>query len=897
MCAGKLKSTGKCETMSNKGYFRYWGKAQQSEDGKWDYHLLPYHCLDVAAVGRCLADRLGIAEHIAQKLGCEKQEVMPVITFLCAVHDIGKFSNGFQYQRPELVAALRGVELNTVYQEKHWSLGYSFWREYADKVFVGDKHAIAYCLDAWFSASSGHHGKPPTSEINSYFNVQRFPVEGAFKFICDIKEIIGMPADIEFLLKDEHLMKESSWLIAGLMVLADWIGSNSRWFSFQQTEQPLKEYWEQKTLPQAQTAINESGVLPISAVSKLSITQLFEYKQATPLQILAEQIPISKNGNLFIIEEITGAGKTEAALMLAHRLISAGYADGLYFGLPTMATANAMHERVERVYQKLFVDASNPALVLAHSASRQYLALENSAEESVDGDDSENAQADMKAWLYDNRKKALLAHVGVGTIDQALLAILPARHQSLRLLGLHRKVLIVDEVHAYDSYMNKLLCALLKFHAAQGGSVILLSATLPVCARKQFLSAFTGDRGNNAALSAAYPLVTGIAGTDFSEKAVEAPLELYREVKVDLVCQEDVVIAKIKAVVEAGNNICWVRNTVFDAQAAYEAVRKHLKADKIILFHARYTLGDRLLIENQIIEQFGKNSNAVTRNGKVVIATQVVEQSLDIDFDCMITDLAPMDLIIQRAGRLCRHARDERGNRIDGMDKRGVPGLTVFAPPFVDEPKADWYKVDFPKAAGVYEHHGQLWLTAQWLAKHKKFRMPQDARDMVEFVYGENTQSDIPESLQRQEDRAGGNDRARAGVGQFQALNLTSGYMPDSLQWLDDEKAPTRLGDIRTTVRLARWNGDMLVPFFNNDWTLSEVSAARYWITQEDETYRKEINAAKALMPDKGKFCVVVPVVEREGVFYGTAKNTSGEEMAVFYDTKRGLRVEEHIPR
>lgn len=877
--------------MSGKGYFRYWGKAKQHEDGKRDYHLLPYHCLDVAAVGRDLADRLGIAEHIAQKLRCEKSEVMPVITFLCAVHDIGKFSNGFQNQIPALAAA------NTAYQEKHWSLGYSFWREYADKVFGGDKDTFLDFFDTWFSASSGHHGKPPMPEINSYFDVRQFPVEEAIKFISDVKEIAGMPADIKFLLKDEYLMKELSWLIAGLMVLADWIGSNSRWFAFQQTGQPLKEYWEQKALPQAQTAINESGILPVSAASRLSVTQLFEYKQATPLQILAEQIPISKNGNLFIIEEITGAGKTEAALMLAHRLMTSGYADGLYFGLPTMATANAMHERVERVYQKLFVDASNPALVLAHSASRQYLALENNEEESNDGENSENAQADAKTWLYDNRKKALLAHIGVGTIDQALLAILPARHQSLRLLGLYRKVLIVDEVHACDSYMNKLLCALLKFHAAQGGNAILLSATLPVCARKQFLSAFTRDKGGNTALSAAYPLVTGITGTNFIENAVESPVGLHREVKVDLVYREDDVIAKIKAAVETGNNICWVRNTVFDAQAAYEAVRKYLNAGKIILFHARYALGDRLLLENQIIEQFGKNSNAGTRSGKVVIATQVVEQSLDIDFDCMITDLAPIDLIIQRAGRLCRHARNERGNRIDGMDQRGVPELIVFTPPFVDEPKADWYKADFPKAAGVYEHHGQLWLTAQWFAKHKRFRMPQDARDMIEFVYDENTQGDIPESLQRQEDRAGGNDRARAGVGQFQVLNLTSGYMPDSLKWLDDEKAPTRLGDIRTTVRLARLNGNRLVPFFNNDWLLSEVSVARYWIAQEDETYRKAIDAVKILMPDKGNFCVVLPVVEKEGVFHGIAKNAAGENIAVLYDAKRGLRVEEHTPR
>ncbi|MBF0494186.1 MAG: CRISPR-associated helicase Cas3' [Candidatus Omnitrophica bacterium] len=690
-------------------------------------------------------------------------------------------------------------------------------------------------------------------------------------------------------------MKELSWLVAGFMVLADWIGSNSRWFPLQQTEQPLKEYWDKKALPQAQTAINESGILPVPAASRVNITKIFAYKHATPLQLLAERIPISPDGNLFIVEEITGAGKTEAAFMLSHRLIAAGYAGGMYFGLPTMATANAMHERIERVYRKLFADASNPALILAHSASRQYLALENTAEVFGDGDDSENAQADTKAWLYDNRKKALLAHVGVGTIDQALLAILPARHQSLRLLGLHRKVLIVDEVHAYDSYMNKLLCTLLKFHAAQGGSVILLSATLPVCARKQFLSAFTEGKGmsydDKVILSTAYPLVTGIMGTDFSELSVDSPLALRRIVNVHLQHSENDIVAMLKAVVEAGKNICWVRNTVFDAQAAYEAVSKHIDVDQITLFHARYALGDRLLIEKRITDLFGKNSGGITRRGKVVIATQVVEQSLDIDFDYMITDLARMDLIIQRAGRLCRHARDAHGDRTDKSDKRGTPELTVFAPVLEAVIDKDWYKAVFPKAANIYEHHGQLWLTAKWLAEHKKFRMPEDARDMIEFVYGENSQDEIPESLQRQEDRAGGNDRARAGVGQFQSLNLRAGYMP-GLNWLDDEKAPTRLGDVQTTVRLARWKNDVLVPFNNNDWRLSEVLIARYLIAKEAEGDRKAIEDAKELMPDKGKFCVVIPLIEKENIFYGKAVSAAGEIITILYNIRRGLRVQ-----
>lgn len=877
------------------GYFRYWGKA----DKNGTYQPLVYHCLDVAAVGKLLADQLGIVKHIAKRLGCRDRTIAPFIPFLCAIHDVGKFSDGFQNQLPDLAFALRGVQLQSVYQEKHWSVSHCFFREYADQIFSGGKDEILDLLDSWFSASSGHHGRPPMSQMNAYFDKKKFPVDDALSFIKDVRELFEIYTDEWSLFKDkgEQLMKELSWLLAGLMVLADWIGSNMRWFPFQMEEKSLQEYWEKKALLQAKVAIKETGVLPIASGDALNVRKLFSYiQQATPLQTLAQKLPISNNANLLIIEEITGAGKTEAALVLANRLMAAGYADGVYFGLPTMATANAMHERIEQMYQKLFVGGSKPALILAHSASRQYLALESNDSEAADNDEAENAQADAHMWLYDNRKKALLAHFGVGTIDQALLAILPARHQSLRLLGLHRKVLVVDEVHAYDSYMNKLLCTLLKFHAAQGGSAILLSATLPMSVRKQFLSAFAEGSGMgfdaSVQLSNEYPLVTSITGTDFAQNPVASSPQFHREINVIPVYHEDDIVSRIIAAVKTGKNICWIRNTVFDAQTAYDHLCKELGEEYLILFHARYALGNRLMIEKEVVERFGKQSDAERRRCRVVIATQVVEQSLDIDFDCMISDLAPIDLIIQRAGRLCRHARDGQGNRIDENDKRGTPELMLFMPPLGGEIKDDWYKSVFRKAAGVYSHHGQLWLTAQWFMNNKQFQMPRDARNMIESVYGENALDEIPEPLKRQEDRATSSDRAMAGMGQYASLNLESGYMPD-VNWTDDEKAPTRLGDIRTTVRLARWDNDALVPFFNNCWMHSEVAVSRYWIIGEDETYRKAIGAAKDTMPDKGKFCVVVPLTEKDNVFCGAAVNPRSQKITVLYDKKRGLRTKE----
>jgi len=883
-------------------YFKYWGKA--ARDGSY-YHPLIYHSLDVAAVGIKLAEQLRLSIHFSERLACEEQKILQFIAFLCAIHDIGKFSDGFQNQRPDLVQLLRGVSLTAAYQEKHWSSGYRLLRENAHGIFNCDTSTICDFLGAWLSASSGHHGRPPMQMAGMLSLSAQFSDKvksAAIEYICEARDLLYVSKDISFLCIDETLMKELSWQVAGLTILADWIGSNTRWFPYcQEDPQSIYDYWQKMALPQADKAINESGVVPLASARPRAVPEVFEHiKNITPVQQYVENVVIDNKPSLFILEEITGAGKTEAALILAHRMIAHGNADGIYFGLPTMATANAMHQRVETVYRKFYADNANPVLILAHSASRQYLAFESRAGFSS-GDVTEDAEIDARAWFYDNRKKALLANVGVGTIDQALLAVLPARHQSLRLLGLHRKVLIVDEVHAYDSYMNKLLRALLTFHAAQGGSAILLSATLPKAQRVLFLEAFAEGMNmpfkKNTKLSVEYPLITAITCGKIIERAVQSPNRLFKEVIVTVLHKENEVYERIKTALENGKSICWVRNTVFDAQKAYTELIDNLGIENVSLFHARFALGNRLLIEKQIVNDFGPASNGAMRTGKAVIATQVVEQSLDIDFDCMISDLAPIDLIIQRTGRLCRHARDKMGNRINGEDERGEPEIIVYMPRLDEEISADWYKSFLPKAAGIYEHHGQLWLTARWLMEKHKFRMPQDARAMIESVYEDLAQESIPSALAHQENRAGGSDRARASVAQFQALKLKDGYMPNVIQWQDDEKAPTRIGDIRTTLRLAVWDNGELVPYFcskqGNDWMLSEVSVSQYWIKKEDEASQKAIEKAKSEMPDKGKFCVVVVLEENNGMFKGYALNARDERVTILYDTKIGLRVKE----
>jgi hypothetical protein len=253
------------------------------------------------------------------------------------------------------------------------------------------------------------------------------------------------------------------------------------------------------------------------------MAQLFpEIEAPRPLQRCAETSVLPEGAALFVIEDVTGAGKTEAALVLAHRLVVAGRGQGLYFALPTMATANAMYDRLGEAYGRLFAADARPSLVLAHGRralnprfADRILEPVADASESTDEDAANQpAGAQRAAWIADDRRKAFLAQVGVGTLDQALLAVLPTRHAMLRLLGLTQRVLVVDEAHAYDAYMGEELKRLLQFHAALGGSAIVLSATLTARHRADLAASFstglqlTADKRD---APTAYPLATAVS--------------------------------------------------------------------------------------------------------------------------------------------------------------------------------------------------------------------------------------------------------------------------------------------------------------------------------------------------------------------------------------------------
>jgi CRISPR-associated endonuclease/helicase Cas3 len=486
----------------------------------------------------------------------------------------------------------------------------------------------------------------------------------------------------------------------------------------------------------------------------------------------------------------------------------------------------------------------------------------------------------------------------VGTIDQALLAVLTSRHQSLRLLGLLGKVLVVDEVHAADDYMLGLLARLLRIHARAGGSAILLSATLPQAMRRKLAEVFRAGLGEAAPQleSTAYPLITRITRESAQEHPVETRPSVRRRLHFRTLRTPEQVIDWIVEQSQAGRCIAWVRNTVGDAIDAFETLSARLPSARLDLFHARFALGDRLAIEDRVLDTFGKESRGDGRKGRVLIATQVIEQSLDLDFDQMVSDLAPIDLLIQRAGRLRRHCRSGDGDPTDGSDQRGEPCLHLLAPDPADNPDADWYARLFPSGAYVYPNHARLWLTANLLEGKGGLAIPEELRMAVEAVYGEDADRDLPQELAENYWDADGEARAQASLAQANTIPFDQGYSHRGSDWWEDTHTPTRLGEQSVTLRLARWDGERLTPWSDHPqhpWPLSEANVRRRLAAQEapiqNPALEQAVKELKAGWPRKGEGYLLIPLIEEGGRLMGEVINERGASISLCYDDK-GLR-------
>lgn len=416
-----------------------------------------------------------------------------------------------------------------------------------------------------------------------------------------------------------------------------------------------------------------------------------------------------------------GEGKTEAAMYLADCWAALLGQKGIYFALPTQATSNQMFGRVKKFLETRYPDLA-VNLQLIHGGALLSEEFSNLCIGVSQGGDSDTILASVIAaeWFLP-KKRGLLAPFGVGTVDQALLSVLQTKHFFVRLFGLGHKTVIIDEVHAYDMYMSTLLEKLIGWLRAIGSSVILLSSTLPASKRKALIEAYGGDA--TQLTPSTYPRVTWISRTELIVDTFEATkhIELHiQHIKDDL----DMLISNLRGAIMKGGCVAIVCNTVKRAQETYIAIRQAglVKPDELMLLHSRYPFEEREKRENEVTLAFGRDGKRPRR--AVLIATQIIEQSLDVDFDLMVTDLAPADLVIQRAGRVHRHDNYR-------PDKLSEPTLWIRMP--------DINENDVPAfgaTACVYDEYFLL-LSYLHLKDRASIFFPEDIQDIIEKVYGE----------------------------------------------------------------------------------------------------------------------------------------------------------------
>ena len=749
-------------------YFKFWGKARKDSPSFNHYHLLPYHSLDVAVVANSWwAQSPSIRNAFKICTGLPEHEAKGWVLFFIALHDYGKWDLRFQRKayevwlevNPELGSLnlplsehaiknyLHGPEGFTLfYQDNEHRFPHNDWLNEDDKKWAQ--------WQGWISAVAGHHGHIPESHIDeshlpSPCKAAELPLKEARLEWIEVLEILFLhPAGLNLDNDPPMLERQNQVMLAGFCSVCDWLGS-SHYFPYdtkpQITVNTLRIWYQQRS-EYANQALTAAGVLSCIKAGASVEKLLADGKQPRQVQCLLDQLPLMQT--LTLIEASTGSGKTEAALAYAWKLLEQGLADSIVFALPTQATANAMFSRLERAADAIFQHQTN--LVLAHGRAKYQEAFINlkQAIKPQTHQGAEEAWVQCAEWLAQSRKRVFLGQIGVCTVDQVLVSVLPIRHKFVRGFGIGRSVLIIDEVHAYDSYMYGLLAGVLQQQKAAGGSAILLSATLPTYQKQALADAWQCEP--HESMDHRYPLITschkGLVQTfDLENHPDQKPTE--HQVKLELciddqLCPNEALMQRIVQAVMDGAQVCVVCNLVDVAQNLYQMFEARfsksplLATDQINLFHSRYTFLDRQRKEQAVLDTFGATPkpNNAREKGHLLIATQVVEQSLDVDFDWLITQLCPVDLLFQRMGRLHRHER----KRPCEFEARVC---TVLVPD----------SLNYQLHELIYGNSRVLWRTHQLLkeasAKEREITFPSAYREWIEPVYQNDRWQDEPEEI------------------------------------------------------------------------------------------------------------------------------------------------------
>lgn len=693
-------------------------------------HGLLTHMLDVAAVAAVILER----EHWAPSNGFIRDTELPPeaahgwIIALVGLHDFGKAIPGFQAKWPDgrQRDEAAGLTFGSCFEHEvdHAAASAGLLR-----AFLATKTDAAVWVLAALQAISAHHGYNYLSRDIRNARPMSSPIwDTARREIFDTYWATLEPRGAP---NPEGLsLAEVAWL-AGLTSVADWIASNPDWFPLGERAETLKGHFAAaKTL--GERALDKIGwprCRPLLKGDVVGTDALIarimgdHEVRARPLQAAADKLLANVvRPTLIIVEAPMGEGKTELALLAHLRLQAANQHRGLYIALPTQATGNAIFDRTLR-FLHAFADNQTLDIQIAHGGAM--LDERVARLRGIYGETGDNIGS--STWFSQHRR-ALISPYGVGTIDQALFATLNIKHHFVRLWGLANRVVVLDEVHAYDTYTSGLIGSLLHWLKALNCSVVLMSATLPEKRRRDLLAAWGVNSSDVPSL--AYPRLLVASNESVRGETVAArPLP---PIDVSGIAENlETIAGYALRQLSLGGCGAIIVNTVERAQQLYSLLRAQVPSEcHLMLFHARYPANERSAREKEVLECFGRDGHRPPR--VLLIATQVVEQSLDIDFDFLVSDLAPIDLLLQRAGRLHRHQRQRpQAHRVARLI---VAGLIQGRFPELTETK--WKYVYDPYI---------LCRTWALTADESIWQLPQDIDRLVQRVYNDNI--DLPDGL------------------------------------------------------------------------------------------------------------------------------------------------------
>ncbi|MFW6201580.1 MAG: CRISPR-associated helicase Cas3' [Gemmatimonadota bacterium] len=805
---------------------RFWAKL--SDEAPY-WHPLAGHSADVAAVAWTLLSPVSLlARRLADSL--ERTAIDPALrsalVYLVAMHDMGKTNHGFQAKgRPEERDRLWGVTGHV--KPLLESLDFEpLVRVVLDVIapLGPDREAGA---DLW-AAVIAHHGRPWEMGAGTRLHdrvwmpdpeTHRDPLREMRRLVELARGWSGIAdhGSVEVPV-DRPLFTH---LLAGLVMMADWIGSTESAFPFQpEADDDPAGYWDEAQ-ERARRACARIGIVPHTQLVSLTGTTLYEQifpdvfnqHDPTPLQALVAGMDLPAPGSRVLIESETGSGKTEAVLAFYARLRDADRAGGLLFALPTRATATAMYRRVRHAVANMYVGEPSPSVALAIGGLQPWTEAEQPELNGTAREYPDSVDRALANWASEHAKRFFAAEIVVGTVDQLLLGGLPLRHANLRLAAAARHFIVIDEVHSFDRYMATLLASALELHSATGGVAALMSATLSDAERRRYrgLRMMTDEDAPPVedAVRRAYPVVSILGPGDPDWNDIPAGgaangSSASQVVGWTAVSEEGALNSAVEAA-QNGARVCIIVNTVKGARRIVEELRssagdslwRPAAGPHSPAYHSRFTAPDRAVLDAAVLERFGRGG---PDGGALLVATQVVEQSLDVDFDYLVTELCPIDVLLQRIGRLHRHAERSRPSGCESAR------TAVIAPA---EGFEGWLKSGRgPNGWGtVYEDLADLELTARVIRERPEIEIPRDNRELIESIYHperrralETDSTDWAQYMVNADGAALGQESHA-----LQArLDTGRSYADSHMQFsaADERRIRTRLGDDQVRIEL-----------------------------------------------------------------------------------------------